>query len=108
MSISTASRVTRVSWSPPYLLSTGSHAAAPCTVCAAALGLSGDAGSTTARGARFTVVTVAVRGLGSCMQPPLLVELVSGVLLGGARSQLLLRFLKASGCRCHLPLLEKE
>ena len=68
----------------------GSGAAAPCTTWVAAPGLSGAVGSTAARGTGFTGVTVAVGDLGSCMQPLLLVESVSGVLPLGAESQVLL------------------
>ena len=75
-----------------------SGSAALCTICAATPVLSGVAGSTTYRGAGFTGVTTAVRGPGYCMQPPLLVELVTVVLPLWARSQVLLDP-EASGCK---------
>ena len=82
-------------------LSTGSGAAAPCTTSTAAPGLYGDAGSITARSAGFRDVAVAAAGLGSCMQPPLLVEQVPGVVPLGAGSQVLL-WLLTSSHRFHL------
>ena len=51
-------------------------------------------GSTIPRGAGFTSVTVAVRGLSSCMKPPVLVERVLRVPPLRAGSQVLLWFLK--------------
>nr|XP_044632681.1 interleukin-31 receptor subunit alpha [Equus asinus] len=76
VSTSAASGVTWVSYSPLAFcrLSTRSSAAITCTTFAAAPGLSGGAGSTTARGAGFADVTAAARGLGSCMQALLLME----------------------------------
>ena len=75
----------------------------PCNTCAAAPRLSVHAGSTDARCAALVGVIVAAGVLASCMQPPLLVELVSRVLPLGAGSQILLLFLKPQviGSTCH-------
>ena len=58
-------------------LSTGLAAAATCRLHCCT-GVIWGPGRTTARGTGFMGVTAAARGLGSCMQPPLLVGSVSG------------------------------
>lgn len=68
----------------------GSGTASTCATCAAAPGLPGGADSATARGAGFMSVTATASGLGSCMQPVLLVGPVSRVPPLRAGSQVLL------------------
>lgn len=75
-------------------LSVGSGADAPRTTCTAVPGLSGNAGSTAARGTGFTDVTLALRSPGFCMQLPWLLDLVPGVPSLQSGSQVLLWFLR--------------
>lgn len=65
--------------------------------------LSVAAGSTTTRGAGFTGVILALRGLEFYVQPLLVVELLSGVPPVRARSWVLLWFLmpQLTGATCH-------
>lgn len=85
----------------------GSGAVAVCSTCAAALWVSGGAGSVTAGGAVFTNIITAARDLRSCMKLLLLGGLVLEFPLlwegMGAGLLALLHFLKPQvlGTACH-------
>ena len=85
----------------PHWLSMGLGAAAPCTTCIAALGLSWGAGSTAARVTGFLGVTFTARNevLYAADRAGVGGAATGGWVMGSAVA------LEASGLRCHLSFL---
>ena len=69
-----------------HWLSVGLNDDVSCSIFAAVARLSWSASCTTGRGVGFMSVTVAGGGLGTCIQPSLLLELVPGLLSQGPGS----------------------